>query len=235
MKEKMIYRFLTAAIIFLSGLALLPFAKLSADPLGWQRYAGVYNPDLDVNPDKGFPGTAFVYVGSGYPPNALATVYVDGVPLGTLMTDGSGWATFAIQTTSSDPLGRYYVTMATDPNTSDTKDFDLEDDEPLIPLPPGFPGPVFVLGDPTLTPTPTSQPTHTPTATATGTATAVPTETPTATATTTAVATETETPTATATSDPNVTPTPTEVATETPTMVPPPDDIHTIFLPAIIR
>ena len=67
--------FLAASIIFLSGLALLPFAKLSADPLGWQRYAGIYNPDLDVNPNKGFPGTAFVYVGSGYPSNALATVY----------------------------------------------------------------------------------------------------------------------------------------------------------------
>lgn len=170
-------------IIILSGLALLPFSPLSAEKLTWQRFAAVYQPDLDVvSEDDGAPGSAFVFAGEGYPPHALATVYADGVPIGTLTTDGAGSASFAIQTSSGDGLGRYFITLATDANTSATDDFDLEADEPIWPLPPGFSDPVFNLSGPTLTPTPTGTPTETPTVTPTATATTTPTATPTATA-----------------------------------------------------
>jgi hypothetical protein len=215
------FRLLAAAAILLSGLALLPFADLSAEQLGWQLYAGIYNPDLDVEPDDGFPGSAFVFTGSGYPPNTLATVYVGNNAIGTVMTDDSGWTTFAIQTAPGDPFDRYYITLATDANTSDTKDFDLEDDEPIWPLPPGYNGPVFDLFGVVLTPTPTIEPT----------ATVTPTETPvvTVTATATATAAPTDTPTAT----PEIPPT--ETPTATPTDVPPPPNVHSLYLPLVVK
>ena len=149
-------------LVLLSGLAMLPLTGLSAEKLGWELYVGIYEPSLDVlGEDKGFPGSAFLFGGAGYPPDTLATIYVDGAARGTLMTDGQGTAQFLIQTEPGDPLGRYFITMATDANTADTDDIRLEDDEPIIPPPPGWNGPTFLLFGDTLTPTPTGSPTST--------------------------------------------------------------------------
>ena len=131
---KLINRSGVVLLVLISGLAVLPLTGLSAEKLGWEMYAGLYEPDLDVlGEDKGAPGSAFLYEGVGYPPNTLATIYVDGDPRGTLFTDGQGSAQFLIQSEIGDPLGRYYISMATDANTSATEDIRLEDDEPIIP------------------------------------------------------------------------------------------------------
>lgn len=157
-KGKVISRMALALLVILSGLALLPFSGLSAEKLGWEQYAGIYQPILTVEVDRGFPGSAFVFHGSGYPPNALATVYIDGNARGTLFTNGDGTATFLIQSQPTDMRRRYYITLATDANTSATQDIRLRDDEPILPPPPGFVGPIFELTGPTLTPTPTATP-----------------------------------------------------------------------------
>lgn len=132
-------------LVLLSGLAFLPFASLTAEELGWQLYAQIYNPTLDIDEDKGAPGSSFLFVGAGYPPNATATVYIDGIYRGQLTTDSGGRAEFLIQTDADDMLDRYFVTLTTDSNNLATNDFRLEADEPILMPPPGFNGPVFNL------------------------------------------------------------------------------------------
>jgi hypothetical protein len=140
-------------LVLLSGISLLPFTGLSAQKLGWELYAGIYQPELNVvGADSGFPGSAFLFEGVGYPPNTLATVYVDGQERGTLTTDNQGQALFLIQTAGDDPLGQYFITLATDANTSATDDIRLQNDEPVIPPPPGWDGPTFFLDGDTLPP-----------------------------------------------------------------------------------
>ncbi len=134
-----------ALIILLSGLALIPFTSLRAEELTWRLFANIYQPDLSVNDNSGRPGSAFLFTGSGYPPLAAATIYIDGRPLGGLTTDSSGGATFLLRTDSLDPPGRYFITLATDANTSDTRHIDLEPAEPLVPPPPNYDGPRFRL------------------------------------------------------------------------------------------
>lgn len=152
-----------AAVVLLSGLAMMPFASLSAEPLDWQKFANVYLPVLNIDEDKGQPGSGFIFMAAGYPPNTDATVYVGVEARGIVTTDDNGQATFAIQTANNDPLGRYFITMAVDANTSATNDLRLESDRPLLILPPGFPYPIFDLFGAIPTPTPTPSPTPVPT------------------------------------------------------------------------
>ncbi|MCA9971432.1 MAG: hypothetical protein KC425_14500 [Anaerolineales bacterium] len=142
---KQLSRIALALVVLLSGLALVPFTELSAEKLDWQRYAGIYQPDLDVAPPLGAPGSAFVFTGSGYPANTLATIYADGNPIGTAQTDGGGGLQFAILTDGGDNLGLYYITAATGANASATNDFTLDANEPVVPLPPNFTAPVIEL------------------------------------------------------------------------------------------
>lgn len=198
-------RLIWAALVLISGLAILPFRPLLAERLTWQRWANVYNPDLDVvGEDKGFPGSAFLFRGLGYPPNTLAFVYIDGDLRGDVTTDATGRADFLIQTEPGDPFGRYFVTLVVDDNLTATDDFRLEDDEPILPPPPGFDGPIFFLTpDPTPTPSVTLTPSPVPTATGTP----QPSPTPTASAT----------PAPSQTPDPSQTPTPSQTPSPTPT------------------
>jgi len=144
-RQKLLSRGALALLILLSGLAFMPFTGFSSDDLGWQLYSGAYQAELDVNHDRGRPGSAFLFTGSGYPANALAIVYVDGIPVGAAWTDANGEAQFLIQTQPGDAPGEYFVTLATDSNTSATEDFELDVTEPLQPPPPGFDGVIFGL------------------------------------------------------------------------------------------
>lgn len=220
-----------ALLFMLAAVALVPLAGLSAERLGWEMFAGIYEPDLNVVEDRGFPGSAFYFIADSYPPNSLVTVYRDGSPIGYMDSGPVGYFEFVVQSEPGDPLERFDITAATDANFSATDEIRLEDDEPLLPPPPGWDGPTFLLfGDP-LTPTPTTAPpTSTSTATpepgtATATATTQPgTSTPTATG-----AAPTDTPTAT----PTATPTSTATATATPTSQPPP--ARRMLLPIVLN
>ena len=131
-------------VILLSGVAMVPFIDIPAEAIGWELLAGVYEPSLDVDEDSGAPGSVFAFTGSDYPPNSPATVYVDGRRVGSLNTDGSGRATFMLDTAGADP-GRYNVTLEVDVNASATEDIRLETDEDLVTPPSGFTGPRFTL------------------------------------------------------------------------------------------
>lgn len=143
-RDQLIRLSLTAAILF-SGLAMIPFVDLPAQAaITWQSLAGVYEPDLTVNEPVGMPGSIFAFTGSDYPTNTLATVYVDGEPLGTVMIDGNGVGTFMINTAGA-AIGQYNVTLEVDINASATTGIDLVDNGPMVTPPPDFEGPVFNL------------------------------------------------------------------------------------------
>lgn len=139
-KQTLFSRGALALLILLSGLAFVPFTGLSGEDLDWQLYAGVYQANLDVDEDRGSPGSAFLFTGTGYPANALAIVYVDGVPVSVVWTDGNGETQFLIQTRPDDPPREYFVTLATDDNTSDTENIELDASEPTHAPPPDYDG-----------------------------------------------------------------------------------------------
>jgi hypothetical protein len=142
-KKSWLNRAVVALVLLFSGFAILPFAKLSAEALNWQLFGGIYEPDLTLVTNLGAPGSAFHFQAANYPANRLATVYVEGLEVGTLTTDGNGQAEFVIQTRTDDPNGSYDVTMSTDANTSDTASFTLAGGQPIVPPPAGFTGSTF--------------------------------------------------------------------------------------------
>ncbi len=215
-------RTLIALLIMASGTALVANANREEVPLNWRLLAGGYEPDLEVNHDKGAPGSIFAFVGVGYPPNSLATVYADGLIVGHVTTSNLGILTFMIDSEGGSE-GRYFITASVGGNASDTKDFDLEWDEPMWPAPPDFPGPTFpLLGGATATPsaTPPVTPSATPSATPTATPSVEPTETPEPTETGEPTETSEPTETATPTETPVLTETPSPTATATTTIAP---------------
>jgi hypothetical protein len=151
MNRGLFNRVLIAALILMSGLALMPYVDLPQTTLGWEQFAGVYTPELAVEPELGRSGSTFTGMGINYPVNSLATIYVDGDPLGTMMTDGNGSATFYINTIGSD-IAIYNVTLEVDINASATDSFELDADGPLIPPPPDPSGPIFFLNQVTYLP-----------------------------------------------------------------------------------
>ncbi len=141
-----IIRITLTAVILLSGLAMVPFIDLPAQAaITWQSLAGVYEPELTVNEPLGRPGSVFAFTGSNYPPNTLATAYVDGQALGQVTIGGSGVGTFMVNTLGA-PIGQYNVTLEVDINASATTGVELADSGPLVMPPPDFPGPTFNLG-----------------------------------------------------------------------------------------
>lgn len=143
-KEHLIRLSLTLAIL-LSGMAMVPFINVTAEVITWQSLGGVYEPELAVNGTEGMPGSIFAFTGSNYPANASATVYANGEPLGNVMTDGNGVATFMVNSAGA-PLGQYNVTLEVDINASATSNVALVDGGPLVTPPTGFQGPTFNLG-----------------------------------------------------------------------------------------
>jgi hypothetical protein len=143
--REQVTRVLLTVAILLSGVAMVPFIELPAQAdITWQSLAGVYEPELRVNAPVGRPGSVFAFTGSNYPPNSLATVYVNGEPLGTVMTNDEGVATFMIDTTGA-AVGQYNVTLEVDINASATTSIELVADGPVITPPFDFEGPTFYL------------------------------------------------------------------------------------------
>ena len=145
MKQKTVWlnRAALALVLLFSGFLMLPFTDLSAQELNWQLFGGIYEPDLNIDLDRGAPGSAFFFYAANFPANTLATIYVEGVEVGTLMTDGNGQADFVIQSLPTDAEGDYDVTMSTDANTLDTDDYRIEISEPVLPPPANYTGPIF--------------------------------------------------------------------------------------------
>lgn len=143
-KNEKVTRLALTLVILLSGVALIPFIDLPVGAINWELFVGAYEPTLDVDEDSGAPGSIFAFTGSGYPPSSMTTIYVDGVRVGSVMTDASGMATFTLNTTGAD-LGVYNVTLEVDANATATETIELTDDDPVVMPPPNFVGPEFSL------------------------------------------------------------------------------------------
>lgn len=130
---KTINRLAIALIVFLSGAVLVPYAALPTESFSWERYADAYQPQphLDINHLSGKPGSFFKVTGSDYPANSTANVTINGTSLGTLPTDSVGGFEFELDTTNADE-GNYFVTAATDPNTSATVEFRVDSSAPAV-------------------------------------------------------------------------------------------------------
>ena len=137
-----IIRSLLVLAILLFGVAMVPFVDWPLKAIGWKMFAGVYSPVLDINAPTGAPSSYFTFTGNGYPPNATATVYVNAESKGTVTTDASGLAEFAICTVGAPP-GQYSVTMEVNINASATQSFELVKNGDSVPLPPGFTGSIL--------------------------------------------------------------------------------------------
>jgi hypothetical protein len=143
-KNEKVTRLVLTLVVLLSGVALIPFIDLPVGAINWELFVGAYEPTLVVDEDSGAPGSIFAFTGSGYPPSSLATIYVDGVKVGWVMTDASGMATFTLNTTGA-ALGTYNVTLEVDANASATETIELKADDPVVMPPPNFVGPEFSL------------------------------------------------------------------------------------------
>lgn len=86
---------------------------------------------LEVNFPAGAPGSYFLLTGSGYPPNADATVTANGNVVGTVATDTGGEFSFRLETPDADP-GFYLVTASVNPAASTYLRLSL--DQPIRPL-----------------------------------------------------------------------------------------------------
>jgi hypothetical protein len=146
LNQERVVRIVVALAILLAGVTLVPFVSQPVKAIGWELFAGVYSPVLTVNATSGAPGSVFAFSGSGYPPNTLATVYVNGKAVGTVMTDGNGGAAFLLNTIGAAP-GLYNVTLEVDINASATQSIELVAGGTVVTPPPGSPGPVFFVND----------------------------------------------------------------------------------------
>jgi len=131
-------------MIMLLGLTLIPFINMPAEALGWELFTGAYTPNLDVNQNTGKPGSIFTFTGSGYPPHSKAMVYVNGDSRGMVTIDGSGVASFLLNTLGS-PARVYNVTLEVDINASATESIELLDTGNMVLPPPDFNGSTLFL------------------------------------------------------------------------------------------
>jgi hypothetical protein len=146
LKRESISRILLTVLILSAGLMMIPFIDMPVTAIGWELFAGVYTPVLDVNATTGGPGSVFYFTGSNYPPNGPATIYIDGSPEGTVMTDSSGTASFFINTLGA-AAGTYNVTMEANINASATRSIELVNGSAVVTPPPGANGSTIFIND----------------------------------------------------------------------------------------
>lgn len=112
-------RLVTALVIFLSGAVLIPFVSLPAQAFSWELFATAYEDEatLIINHTEGKPGSYFEIKGKDFPPNATATVTINGTVLGTVTTDDDGEFEFELNTAGADE-GGYQVIVSVNPTDS---------------------------------------------------------------------------------------------------------------------
>ena len=140
--KEAVSRLMITAFVLLGGLLLLPFVGNARAAINWEVFGSVYTPDLSVSDNRGAPGSQFAFTGSGYQPNRLAAVFVNGQVVGGVITDGNGTATFIIDVTGV-PDGELTVVLETDANVSAFKTITVDSAEPVVSPPGGFSGATF--------------------------------------------------------------------------------------------
>jgi hypothetical protein len=66
LKQETVVR-IGVTLVLLAGSALAPFVSQPVKAIGWELFAGVYSPVLNVNETSGAPGSVFAFTGSGLP------------------------------------------------------------------------------------------------------------------------------------------------------------------------
>lgn len=141
-KKEAVNRLIITAFVLLGGLLLLPYVGNARAAINWELFGSAYAPDLSVSDNKGAPGSQFAFTGTGYQPNWLAVVFVNGQVVGSVTTDSNGTATFIIDVTGV-PDGELTVVMETDANVSAFKTITVDSTEPVVSPPGGFSAPAF--------------------------------------------------------------------------------------------
>ncbi|GJM43007.1 MAG: hypothetical protein DHS20C20_32890 [Ardenticatenaceae bacterium] len=141
-RKEAVSRLIITTFVLLGGVFLLPYVGNARAAINWETFGSAYTPDLSVSDNKGAPGSQFAFTGSGYQPNRLAVIYVNGAVVGGVGTDGNGVGTFIIDTTDV-PDGELTVVMETDANVSAFKTITVDSAEAVVTPPGGFVGSVF--------------------------------------------------------------------------------------------
>jgi hypothetical protein len=144
LNRETVVRIVLALAVLLAGVALIPFVGQPVKAIGWELFASVYTPSLNVNANSGAPGSVFAFTGSGYPPNSIATLYVNGNPVGSVLTDSGGAASFLLDTAGAEP-GPYNVTLEVDINASATRNITLVAGGTVVTPPPSATGPTLLV------------------------------------------------------------------------------------------
>lgn len=141
-RKDVVFRLFITLFVLLCGVFLLPYVGNARAAINWETFGSAYTPDLSVDTNTGAPGSQFAFTGSGYQPNWLAVIYVNGDVVGSVVTDGNGGGTFIIDTTGV-PDGELTVVMETDANVSAFKTVTVDSAESVVNPPGGFTGPLF--------------------------------------------------------------------------------------------
>ncbi len=102
-----------ALVIISVGFALIPYIAFQAESINWRMFAGVYEdePSLIGDADAAQPGSDVAFNGYNLPRNATLNLSVNGMPLGTLMTDGNGSLRFVLRTSATN-IGTYQIVLS---------------------------------------------------------------------------------------------------------------------------
>lgn len=141
-RKEALNRLIITAFVLLGGFLLLPYVGNARAAINWELFGSAYTPDLSVSDNTGAPGSQFAFTGSGYQPNWLAVVFVNGQVVGSVTTDSNGTGTFIIDTTGV-PDGELTVVLETDANVSAFKMITVDSAELVVSPPGGFAGPAF--------------------------------------------------------------------------------------------
>ncbi len=111
--------YLSSANPTLNTVVLQKFAAFPDPSSKWVDFNSVpTHPRLSVDYTSGSPGSTFTISGLYYPFNSQATIYVNGVNLGTFMTDNQGAFTLTLSTPPAAEDGLYQVTVSVNPTAS---------------------------------------------------------------------------------------------------------------------
>lgn len=141
-RKEAVNRLVITLMVLLGGVLLLPYVGNARAAINWETFGSAYTPDLSVNDNKGAPGSQFAFTASGYQPNWLAVVFVNGQVVGSFFTDSNGAGTFIIDVTGV-PDGELTVVVETNANVSAFKTITVDSAEPVVSPPGGFAGPAF--------------------------------------------------------------------------------------------
>ena len=99
---------------------------------------------LNVNHASGADGSYFVYTGENLPADSAVTINVNGKPLGSALTNGAGWVTFAVEASSNgrSAMAVQAVDVMVAGQAVDAPDVTVDNGQQQVNLPSNYSAPV---------------------------------------------------------------------------------------------